>query len=695
MFKSCLICIVLLYTAYSQFICSSDDGSLVETNYGCIRGIIQNNGRSFTSIPYATPPTKENDLRFRNPIPANPWSDILDATSISPACMQRDCNQPGITCYKSADATMSEDCLYLNVYTPPFNTNNDNDLLPVMFWIHGGTYLRQWSGSPLYNPQTMAYLNNVIVVTINYRVGSFGFLYDPDNGFDGNYGYFDQLLALQFTYENIEYFGGDKTRIVLFGESAGASSVASLLMDTRNTMYSGAIMISPPLGLPFRTPKSWQQLPNKYYQYAGCDESDDIQTCIRSQTTSDQLLQAQNEAQSDMTSFCKFFNCYWIFSFMPWTPTFKTEGISTTQPLQAFMDEEYNKVEIIIGNNENEGVSFIYDLVAGIYNGSYEHGLCRSQYKALIYAIMGKDNGDKIIEYYKDQEPVQSSQNDDDDDDDDDVGCDYRMLLSKITTEFLFICPSRNSTISISKYSNVWKYHYNYLYLFDPPELYFGDNIYCQGVDDNICHGVGLPIIFQSETLKFDEDDIKLSAIIQSYFTNLAHYGEPDVNNKWKKFKRIIEWNMVFTDDGQDQRELRYEENNGFDCAFWDKLGYPQLWWQDSPFPSGDLLRIFANKTFIQQLNTDDKCNNECNNDDYTENGIVEYRGLGGMTFTVAQDSLLGNYNSLILLTIMALLMLFNTVMIFKFQFCGIKQRRKSTIQRDNEINDDSDGSEE
>eukprot|EP01084_Bolivina_argentea_P127267 225100_1 len=137
----------------------------------------------------------------------------------------------------------------------------------------------------------MAYENNVIVVTINYRLGSFGYYYNPQQGFDGNYGYFDQLHALRFVYENIEYFGGDKTKIVLYGESAGAMSVGTILMNESNDitkMYSGAIMQSNPFGLPFRTSNSWESVPNKYIKSAQCNDK-----CLRTEKTSKELLNAQ------------------------------------------------------------------------------------------------------------------------------------------------------------------------------------------------------------------------------------------------------------------------------------------------------------------------------------------------------------------------------------------------------------------
>ncbi len=101
--------------------------------------------------------------------------------------------------------------------------------------------MHQWGDSPLYDGQKMAYSNHVIVVTFNYRLGSFGSFYDPQNGFQGNYGYLDQVRALEFVYDNIPYFGGDKERIVLFGESAGYEHHDDALQH--NSLWMGALCI--------------------------------------------------------------------------------------------------------------------------------------------------------------------------------------------------------------------------------------------------------------------------------------------------------------------------------------------------------------------------------------------------------------------------------------------------------------------
>ncbi|KAJ3652281.1 hypothetical protein Zmor_018259 [Zophobas morio] len=167
----------------------------------------------FQKIPYATPPV--GALRFKAPQPAQTWDGVLNTTYLDVSCYQ----QQGDL---SSD---SEDCLFVNVYTPTLPTNNENASLPVMLFIHGGAFIVGWS---LHYPPDLFIDNEVILVTINYRLGVFGFLSTEDDVIPGNNGLKDQRLAIQWTHDNIHLFGGDPERITIFGESAGLFRAAIL-----------------------------------------------------------------------------------------------------------------------------------------------------------------------------------------------------------------------------------------------------------------------------------------------------------------------------------------------------------------------------------------------------------------------------------------------------------------------------------
>ena len=189
------------------------------------RGVV-----AYLGIPYAAPPV--GDLRWRAPQPAKPWTGVRRADRFGTSCMQ---NQPGSrlpwTEEFMAQGAVGEDCLFLNVWTA---ATSSNARLPVMFWIYGGAFNEGSSSVAVYDGSALA-RKGVIVVTINYRLGPLGFLAHPElskeseHHVSGNYGILDQIAALQWVHENIAAFGGDPNVVTIFGQSAGALSVRSLM----------------------------------------------------------------------------------------------------------------------------------------------------------------------------------------------------------------------------------------------------------------------------------------------------------------------------------------------------------------------------------------------------------------------------------------------------------------------------------
>jgi para-nitrobenzyl esterase len=181
--------------------------------------------RSFKGIPFAAPPVGK--LRWSPPQPVKPWSGERSADEFGPKCMQT--GQPGDV--DPLNPLMSEDCLYLNVWTP---AKSADDRLPVMVWIYGGGFKIGSGSEPWYNGAHLA-KKGVIVVTVNYRLDVFGFLSHPEltaesnDHASGNYGLLDQIAAIGWVKRNIAAFGGDPRRTTVFGESAGSISVSALM----------------------------------------------------------------------------------------------------------------------------------------------------------------------------------------------------------------------------------------------------------------------------------------------------------------------------------------------------------------------------------------------------------------------------------------------------------------------------------
>lgn len=201
------------------------DRPIININQGQLQGVQLSSGLlsrywSFKGIPYAEPPV--GSLRFRNPVPHGGWSGVRDATEHGEHCPHNG--------WFGLDVGGDEDCLFLNVYTP-----NLTGRRAVMVWIHGGSFASGSGDSWVYGPDHLVN-DNVLVVTINYRLGVLGFLGTGDGAAQGNYGMKDMVEALRWVRNNIGAFGGDPNRVTVFGESAGGVAVHYLMLSQTTTL---------------------------------------------------------------------------------------------------------------------------------------------------------------------------------------------------------------------------------------------------------------------------------------------------------------------------------------------------------------------------------------------------------------------------------------------------------------------------
>lgn len=225
--------------------------AVIETKYGKISGVKENGYTVYKGIPYAKPPIGE--LRFRAPVEVEPWDGIYQADSFNNKCIQSEL-PPEIQFYIKEFYSnpefmpkSSEDGLYLNIWTP---AKDPSEKLPVAFWIHGGGFLGGFGSEMEFDGEAFC-KQDVILVTINYRLGLFGFLAhewlceENEKGISGNYGILDQIMGLKWVYENIKGFGGDPENITIFGQSAGGISVQTLISSNlTGNMIKKAIMQS-------------------------------------------------------------------------------------------------------------------------------------------------------------------------------------------------------------------------------------------------------------------------------------------------------------------------------------------------------------------------------------------------------------------------------------------------------------------
>lgn len=264
----------------------------IKTKYGIVEGIAQNECIVFKGIPYAKPPV--GDLRWKPPKEPECWKQVYSADRFSNRCEQRAMtrNNPMEAMfikefYDNPDylPDMSEDCLYLNIWIP---RERNQEHLPVAFWIHGGAFSGGYGSEMEFDGEEYC-KRGIIFVTINYRLGLYGFLTHPwlaaenEKGISGNYGILDQLAALKWVYENIGQFGGDEKQITVFGQSAGSMSTQVLVSsELSGKMISKAILQS---GISFKaeilpapTMEEAFHIGKRFVELTGADSLQELRT---------------------------------------------------------------------------------------------------------------------------------------------------------------------------------------------------------------------------------------------------------------------------------------------------------------------------------------------------------------------------------------------------------------------------------
>ncbi|MFT4193323.1 carboxylesterase/lipase family protein [Ottowia sp.] len=339
---------------------SGDDPNSVTTDQGVVVGSETASYRQFLGIPYAAAPT--GALRWQPPQPAAAWTGERAATQFAPHCPQ--------PATPFGTASTSEDCLYLNVYTPRTGTGP----FPVMFWIHGGALI--YGESDEYDPTALVN-QGVAVVTINYRLGPLGFLSHAalsaeQGGASGNYGLMDQQAALRWVKANIAAFGGDPANVTVFGESAGGLSTHSQLVSPLAAgLFHKAIVQSGAYTLTLPTLAQAEAIGEGFAATAGCaDQSADCLRALSLDTVMAHAAQVHGGSQ---------------------LPT-EDGKVLPASYAQAFASGSFNKVPVIEGSNQHEYSmlsAFVTDTVLGReINASEYESTVRTQFGALADALL-------------------------------------------------------------------------------------------------------------------------------------------------------------------------------------------------------------------------------------------------------------------------------------------------------------------
>jgi len=497
----------------------SVNGALILSKYG--RKI-----SAYRGIPYAEPPIGE--LRFKKPklILENAWEGILDGSG-----QVKHCVQPARGSYWS-DISGSEDCLYLNIYVPQ-TEKIPSDGFPVMAWIHGGGFNVGNSGEFFYEPGFLLD-KDVILVTINYRLGIFGFLTLGNEELSGNVGLWDQLGGLKWIKKNIFHFGGNPNQVTLFGESAGGWSVSYHLASEKSKDYfNSAIIQSGPLDMGLiQTDKSKTipEIHREFVKKVGC-RYPDVMKCLRQKSVKDLMngFQLRDE--------CNFFGPGYNFPLI-WLPYDDSASVKnpffSLHPRTIFENGQFNAVPTMIGMTKDEGLLrshafyentdlFNYfsngeDCAANHYLGHFFFGTpITEEIKSKVAKIKEEyfGNGNDI----NDLEVLQN--------------------LTNSFTDSGFFYGTDKMARQLSQKTKTFYYHFDHLGSFSIADLYIEKTMALLkkfvGIHTTsglgVCHADDLMFLFRSSDVLFldneNQRDQKMVDFMVEKWANFATYHDP------------------------------------------------------------------------------------------------------------------------------------------------------------------------
>ncbi|XP_038595215.1 cAMP-regulated D2 protein [Micropterus salmoides] len=519
-------------------------GPVVSTKDGQIKGITVEKAHIFYGIPYADPPV--GAYRWKPPRPVSPWTGVYDASFPRAACVQA-CRGP-----EECPQKVSENCLYLNIFVP-VDVNFSSPLrssLPVMVWIHGGDFIAGSASKPLYDGRFISNFTRTVVVSVEYRLGAFGFLVsgkDPHTSAAGNYGILDQQAALLWVQRNIAVFGGDPSKVTIFGESAGAQSVSlHLMIQSSKPLFQQAVLQSLPFSIPLKTRHDALRLGKDFAKKTNCSVSDIV--CLLS-LTPQAVLAAQMKTSSKIVNPFRFLEV-----FETWGPYIDGELIKE-QAVIAFLKGHWQKEKpVLLGTTSEEGVLFVY----GVFNKPVS-ALESTVYITAIFKQHTLRILHKYLPLYRD--------------------ADRRDMLAQIVTDFVFLCPSRRSArAGTATGSQVWMYVFDHV---ASDHRVWSGLTFCY---QHACHGAELPFLFDSAsvanfTLSMPEK--LLSNRMLCYWGAFAHTGDPSSRVQQTTFcreQRLPVWPRYSDTSGWLVMNLTARSHaqvgsRNHICDFWDQLG--------------------------------------------------------------------------------------------------------------------------
>ncbi len=517
------ILLIILLNAFSSL-----KSQTVNTQFGQIQGSMNGSVYQFLGIPFAAPPV--GTLRWKAPQNPNTWSGVLATDSFAPVCPQKYYQQNNPTVGTTVG---NEDCLYLNVWSPQIGTAH----LPVLVFIHGGGNQQGSASEVDYGTQTyfgknVAARGNAVVVTIQYRLGPLGFLVYPAleqenaNGVSGNYAVLDQILALKWVKKNISNFGGDTTKIMIFGESAGGEDVGNLLTTSlASGLFQRACIESaaPSLGIYTDAKSSGIAFVDTFVNTG----TDSAKLAYMRSLPADSIIKNETSPLANGIA-----QGVW-------------EGVIdgyvfTNSPYYNILTGHFNKVPFMIGSNSNEMSLAAPLIVTPAMETSLVNLMVPVAHRPEALILYPPGTNDSVA----------------------------RQSYINLLTDAQFIDPARITAqcVSQNETSSVWRYFFNYGHTNIPVFAPYG-----------AYHGIELSYVFntwENTVYTATPQDDSVENVMLRYWVNFANTGNPNDTGlvSWPQYEGCITdcyMELKATPEGS-QCGLRTEQSN-----FWDEVaGY-------------------------------------------------------------------------------------------------------------------------
>ncbi|XP_049305382.1 acetylcholinesterase isoform X1 [Bactrocera dorsalis] len=560
------------------------DRLVVQTSSGPVRGrSVTVQGREvhvYTGIPYAKPPL--DDLRFRKPVPAEPWHGVLDATRLPATCVQERYEYfPGFSGEEiwNPNTNVSEDCLYINVWAPakarlrhgrganggehsnkadtdhlihngnPQNTTNG---LPVLIWIYGGGFMTGTATLDIYNADIMSAVGNVIVASFQYRVGAFGFLHlsPAMPGYEeeapGNVGLWDQALAIRWLKTNAHAFGGNPEWMTLFGESAGSSSVnAQLVSPVTAGLVKRGMMQSGTMNAP------WSHMTSEKAVEIGKALINDCNCNASLLSENPQAVMACMRAVDAKTISVQQWNSYSGILSFPSAPTIDGAFLPD-HPMKMMETADLRGYDILMGNVRDEGTYFLlYDFI-DYFDKDEATSLPRDKYLEIMNNIFGKvTQAEREAIIFRHTSWVGNP------------GLENQQQIGRAVGDHFFTCPTNEYAQALAERGASVHYYY---FTHRTSTSLWGE---WMGVlhGDEIEYFFGQPL---NTSLQYRQVERELGKRMLNAVIEFAKTGNPATDGEeWPNFTKKDPVYYVFSTDDKEEKLQRGPLEGR--CAFWNE----------------------------------------------------------------------------------------------------------------------------